>query len=73
MVDTTRAPGPRIFVSIEGTCSYGVGLTRARSSAGLLVVECDQPHRAARRGKGKPDPVDARFAVLAALRLGTTT
>jgi transposase len=64
-----HAPGPRIAVSIEGTRSYGIGLARAASAAGLLVLECEQPHRKARRGKGKSDPIDAHLAVLTALRL----
>jgi transposase len=64
-----HAPGPRLAVSIEGTRSYGVGLARAATAAGLLVVECEQPNRKARRGKGKSDPIDAHLAVLAALRL----
>ena len=37
--------------------------------AGLLVLECEQPSRKQRRGKGKSDPIDAHLAVLAALRL----
>ena len=64
-----HAPGPRLVVSIEGTRSYGVGLARAAAVAGLLVVECEQPHRKARRGRGKSDPIDAHLAVLTALRL----
>lgn len=38
-----HAPGPHLVVSIEGSRSYGVGLTRAVSAAGLTVVECEQP------------------------------
>jgi transposase len=64
-----HAPGPRLAVCIEGTRSYGVGLARAASAAGLLVLECEQPNRKTRRGKGKSDPIDAHLAVLAALRL----
>ena len=64
-----HAPGPRLAVSIEGTRSYGIGLARAANAAGLLVVECEQPNRKARRGRGKSDPIDAHLAVLAALRL----
>ena len=56
-------------MSIEGTRSYGVGLARAAAAAGLIVLECEQPNRKARRGKGKSDPIDAHLAVLAALRL----
>jgi transposase len=63
------APGPRVAVSVEGSRSYGIGLARALAAAGLLVLECEQPSRAQRRGKGKSDPIDAHLAVLAALRL----
>src|SRR5271170_5847352 len=63
------APGPRVAVSIEGTRGYGIGLARALAAAGLLVLECEQPSRRQRRGKGKSDPIDAHLAVLAALRL----
>ena len=62
-------PGPRVAVSIEGSRSYGTGLARALAAAGLLVLECEQPSRRQRRGKGKSDPIDAHLAVLAALRL----
>jgi transposase len=61
--------GPRAAVCIEGSRSYGIGLARALGAAGLLVVECAQPSRGQRRGKGKSDPIDAHLAVLAALRL----
>ena len=57
-----HAPGPRLVVSIEGTRSYGVGLARAAAAAGLIVLECEQPHRKTRRGKGvdreEPDGVE---------------
>jgi len=66
---TRHAPGPRVAVSVEGTRSYGIGVARALAAAGVLVLECEQPHRAQRRGKGKSDPIDAHLAVLAALRL----
>src|SRR6185369_5368161 len=66
-----HAPGPRIALSIEGTRSYGIGLARAATTAGLLVLECEQPHRKTRRSKGKSDPIDAHLAVLTALRLDT--
>jgi transposase len=62
-------PGSRVAVCIEGSRSYGIGLARALGAAGLLVIECEQPSRRQRRGKGKSDPIDAHLAVLAALRL----
>ena len=64
-----HTPGPRLVVSIEGTRSYGIGLARAVAAAGLAVIECEQPNRKARRGRGKSDPIDAHLAVLTALRL----
>ncbi len=63
-----HAPGPRLVVSVEGTRSYGIGLARAVAAAGLRVIECEQPDRKSRRGRGKSDPIDAHLAVLAALR-----
>ena len=41
----------------------------AAAAAGLIVLECEQPRRNTRRGKGKSDPIDAHLAVLTALRL----
>ena len=67
-----HAPGPRLAACIEGTRSYGAGLARAATAAGLTVIECEQPTRRTRRGKGKSDPIDAHLAVLTALRLDTT-
>lgn len=63
------SPGPRIVVALEGTRSYGIGLARVISAAGLHVIEAEQPRRADRRGRGKSDPIDARMAALHALRL----
>lgn len=48
-----HAPGPRLVAAIEGTRSYGVGLARAVTAAGLTVVEAEQPHRKQRRGAGQ--------------------
>jgi transposase len=58
-----HTPGPRLAVSIEGTRSYGVGVTRALGAAGLPVIEAEQPTRKTRRGRGKSDPIDAHLAV----------
>jgi transposase len=64
-----NAPGPRLAISIEGTRSYGVGLARAAATAGLPVIEAEQPSRKHRRGRGKSDSIDAHLAVLYALGL----
>jgi transposase len=66
-----HAPGPRLAASIEGTRSYGTGITRVLAAAGVMVLECEQPSRKTRRGKGKSDPIDAHLAVLTSLRLPT--
>ena len=66
------APGPRVAVLVEGSRSYGIGLARTLTAAGLLVIECGQPARRQRRGKGKSDPIDAHLAVLAGLRMDTS-
>jgi transposase len=65
-----RAPGPRVVVALEGTRSYGIGLARAVSAAGLVVVEIERPARRDRR-RGKSDPIDAHLAALNGLRLDT--
>ena len=64
-----HTPGPRLAVAIEGTRSFGIGVARALSAAGLPVLESEQPARKRRRGRGKSDNIDAHLAVLAALQL----
>jgi transposase len=64
-----HAPGPRLVLSIEGTRSYGIGLARAATVAGIPVIEAEQPNGKIRRGKGKSDLIDAHLAVRFALSL----
>jgi transposase len=59
-------------VGIEGTGSYGAGLSRWLRARGVAVVEVERPKRPARRGRGKSDPVDAEAAARAVLA-GTAT
>ena len=66
---TEHAPGPRVLIGLEGTRSYGVGLSRALQVAGLEVVEVEQPSKTDRRGRGKSDPIDAHHAALQVLRM----
>ncbi len=59
--------GPVIEVGVEGTGSWGVGLTRFLTAAGIEVKEVDRPNRQNRRRVGKSDPTDAISAARAAL------
>ena len=53
-------------VGVEGTGSYGAGLTRFLHAEGVTVVEVNRPNRQLRRSHGKSDPVDAVAAAHAA-------
>lgn len=59
--------GSVLRFGIEGTNSYGAGLTRHLLAAGVEVREVIRPNRAARRLRGKSDPLDAITAARAAL------
>ena len=52
---------------IEGTGSYGAGLSRALASRGCHVIEVDRPNRRLRRQRGKSDTIDAEAAARAVL------
>ena len=54
-------------VGVEGTSSYGAGLTRCLQQAGVVVVEVDRPNRQKRRRVGKSDTLDAVAAARAAM------
>lgn len=54
-------------VGIEGTSSYGAGLSRHFMRAGVEVLEVCRHDRQRRRMKGKSDTVDAEAAARAAL------
>ena len=58
--------GTVCLVGIEGTGSYGAGLARHMSAAGVRVVEVDRSDRQDRRRQGKSDPLDAVSAARAA-------
>lgn len=56
-------PGSCAVVGVEGTASYGAGLTRRLVELGYNVVEVLRPKRdKARPGEGKSDPLDAERA-----------
>ncbi len=64
--------GEVVRVGVEGTGSWGVGLTRFLTDQEIVVVEVDRPNRQTRRRVGKSDPTDAVSAARAALS-GTAT
>jgi transposase len=72
LLDWLSGHGPMGRVGVEGTGSYGAGLARHLSAAGVTVVEVDRPNRADRRARGKSDPIDAENAARAVLA-GTAT
>src|SRR5919205_3747986 len=59
--------GTVVVVGVEGTGSYGAGLTRHLHDKGVRVVEVDRPNRSERRRAGKSDPLDAIEAARAAM------
>jgi transposase len=63
----TQSFGVLVRVGVEGTSSYGAGLTRYLRQAGVEVVEIDRPDRRTRRARGKSDPIDAYAAARTAL------
>ena len=58
--------GTVALVGIEGTGSYGAGLARHVTAAGIRVVEVDRADRQDRHRNGKSDPLDAVSAARAA-------
>ena len=58
--------GAVCLVGIEGTGSYGAGLSRHVTAAGIRVVEAGRSDRQDRRRQGKSDPLDAVSAARAA-------
>jgi transposase len=72
LVRWTGQYGDLALVGIEGTGSYGAGLTRWLRARHVTVVEVDRPDRRTRRRRGKSDSVDAEAAARAVLA-GTAT
>ena len=52
---------------VEGTSSYGSGLTRFLEERRITVIEINRPDRSRRRSRGKSDPTDAESAARAVL------
>lgn len=68
-----RSYGDPIRIGIEGTGSYGAGLTRHLAKHDVTVLEVDRPDRSDRRRRGKDDDLDAINAARAALHQRRTT
>lgn len=60
-----RSLGQVVSVGVEGTGSYGAGLTCYLHSQGVTVIEVDRPDRKTRHSEGKSDPLDACAAARA--------
>ena len=60
------------LAGIEGTGSYGAGLTRFLHTRDITVVEIDRPNRQRRRRRGKSDPQDAITAARSLAPRGST-
>jgi transposase len=59
--------GEVLAVGVEGTGSWGAGLSRHLRQRGINVVEVNRTNRQTRRRKGKTDTVDAEAAARAVL------
>ncbi|MEV6612295.1 IS110 family transposase, partial [Kutzneria sp. NPDC051319] len=64
--------GPVTAVGVEGTGSYGAGLTTHLHTHGITVREVTRPNRQTRRRTGKSDPADAIAAAAATLAATAT-
>lgn len=59
LIKTLQRAGDVMAIGVEGTNSYGAGLTRALTNAGFTVKEVLRPTRQVRRLRGKSDAIDA--------------
>lgn len=59
MLAWMRSFGTLERVGVEGTGSYGVGLSRFLLASGVIVLEVTRPNRQERRRNGKDDDLDA--------------
>jgi transposase len=59
--------GPVSYAGVEGTSSYGAGLTRHLKAAGIVVMEVERPKRRHLRRDSKSDSRDAENAARAVL------
>jgi transposase len=67
MLTWIRGLGHLSRVGVEGTGSYGAGLTRYLNAEGVEVIEVNRTNPGTRRRRGKSDPIDAEAAARAVL------
>jgi transposase len=67
LLDWAQGFGALRRAGVEGTGSYGSGLTRFLEGRGITVIEVNRPDRSRRRSRGKSDPTDAESAARAVL------
>jgi transposase len=72
LVDWANGFGPLGRAGVEGTGSFGAGLTRFLRAEGIEVFEVIRPRRRDQYCSGKSDPIDAEAAARAVLA-GTAT
>lgn len=73
LVNWARGFGPLERAGVEGTGSFGAGLTRFLRAQGIEVFEVIRPKRREQYRSGKSDPIDAQAAarsVLAGTAIG---
>ena len=63
----SRSLGEVRAFGVEGTGSYGAGVSRFLTARGYTVIEVNRPDRSTRYRKGKSDPTDAEMAARAVL------
>jgi len=62
-----RSHGELVAVGVEGCGSWGAGVARHLTAAGVRVVEVNRQNRQNRRRRGKSDVIDAEAAARAVL------
>ncbi|EIZ79216.1 transposase [Novosphingobium sp. Rr 2-17] len=67
LADWAASHGAVHTIGIEGTGSYGAGLTRSLAAMGVHVIEVGRVNRQLRRRHGKTDTVDAESAARSVL------
>jgi transposase len=71
-LDFLAGHGEVAAIGIEGTSSYGFGITQFVAKSGPEVHEVIRPERSVRRRQGKSDPIDA-YQAARAVMAGRTT